>query len=321
MTEQEFRVRYEAEKHIYQAWGEYVSKTILDTIKNDGIDPHTLLKIISIPRVKDTESIIAKAFYRGKDYQDSYLQITDKVGTRFVALLEEDIKTICSIIESREEWNTSKDRDYEAERESEPLRFDYQSMHYVVSAKIDINHNGVIIPMDTPCEIQVRTLLQHAYSELTHDRVYKSKFDPTGNVKRTVARSMAFLETTDEFFQKVSNEMSEIPVFQLYDILKHKIVLVFPNFIESHKANVHILQCYLDRINTGEFINSSIFDEFDPIVKANITSTFFNSQPVIYFIYYMCQYHRSEVKEKWGLTTNELRPYFTHLGISMSDRN
>lgn len=321
MTEKEFRTKYETEKHIFQAWGDYVSQTILATLSAAGQDPHKLLKIISSPRVKDTESIIAKAFYRGKNYEDPYLDITDKVGTRFVALLDEDIKTICKTIESNEEWITSKDRDYEIERESEPLRFDYQSMHYVVSAKKAIEFQGVIIPVGTPCEIQVRTLLQHAYSELTHDRVYKSKFDPSGDIKRTVARSMAFLETTDEYFQKVSNEMSELPVFQLYEMLKYKMLSNISYFPESTKTNIHILQLYLDRINAGQFTDSSMFNEFDPIVKANDKATFLNSQPVIYFIYYMCQNHPYEMKEKWDLTKDELRPYFTQLGISMADRD
>lgn len=321
MTKEEFRDKYGAEQHIFEAWGKYVSEKIFEVLKENGLDPSKLLKVVSSPRVKDTDSLIAKAFYRGKNYTDPYNDITDKVGIRFVALLDEDIKAICSIIESIPEWNASKDRDYEKERENEPLRFDYQSMHFVVSAKSDINSNNVIIPTGTPCEIQVRTLLQHAYSELTHDRVYKSNFDPTGDIKRTVARSMAFLETTDEYFQKVSDGMSELPVFQLYKLLKEKIHNTIDYFPDASKTNIHILQFYLQRINTGEFKDPCIFDQFDDAVRSYKDQTFLNSQPVIYFIYYMCQYHRFEAKEKWEMTQEELRPYFTQLGISMADRD
>lgn len=317
MTEQEFREKYETDKPIFEKWGEYVSERIFSALKSDGIEPYKMLKIVSSPRVKDTESIIAKAFYRGKKYKDPYNEITDKVGMRFVALLEEDINKICHIIESIECWSFSKDRDYEKERENEPLTFDYQSMHFVVSSKNDIEYCDVIIPGGTPCEIQVRTLLQHAYSELTHDRVYKSNFDPTGGIKRTVARSMAFLETTDEYFQKVSDGMSKLPVFQLYELLKHKMTVTIGYFPDATKTNIHILQFYLEKINTAEFKNPDMFNDFDEIVKSNQSATFLNSQPVIYFIYFMCNYYKAEAVSKWGLTREELHPYFVQLGISM----
>ena len=36
-------------------------------------------------------------------------------------------------------------------------------------------YNGHTIEKDTPCEIQIRTLEQHAYAELSHDYVYKKE--------------------------------------------------------------------------------------------------------------------------------------------------
>jgi len=318
MTEAEYREKYENDKEFLYAWGQFVTQTIFDELKKVGIDPDKLLKIISSPRVKDTDSIIAKAFYRRKDYKDPYNDITDKVGTRFVALLDEDIKKICSIIDSVGLWIASKDRDYEKERSDEPLSFNYQSMHYVVSSKKDESYNGVIIPAGTPCEIQVRTLLQHAYSELTHDRVYKSDFDPSAEIKRTVARSMAFLETTDEYFQDVSDGMMKLPVFQLYELLKDKLLSSIGDCPEVTKVNIYILEAYLPLINSGHFSDLKIFDEFDLAVKHNKDKLFLNSQPIIYFIYYMCMHRKNELIHDWPYTKEDLRPYCIQLGVSLS---
>lgn len=317
MTESEFKKKYEEEKYIFDAWGKFVINKILDELKKDKTDPDKLLKIVSSPRVKDTESILAKAFYRNKNYKNPYEDITDKVGVRFVALLDEDIKKICNIIDSVDEWSASKDRDYEKERSDEPLNFDYQSMHYIVISKNNINYEGVIIPTKTPCEIQVRTLLQHAYSELTHDRIYKSDFDPTAKIKRTVARSMAFLETTDEYFQEVSNGMMELPVFILYELLKKKLSSSIGICPDVSKVNIHILQAYLHLINLGKFSEPTIFDDFDKAVKFNNGKTFLNSQPIIYFIYYMCNNHKEDLISKWPYTIDELRPFCIQLGISI----
>lgn len=317
MTEIEFRQKYESEKHIFQKWGNFVSEKIIETLSKHGIDSSKFLKIDVSIRIKDADSLIAKAFYRSKNYKNPYDDITDKVGARFVALLDNDVQKLCSIIEDVSEWTYSKDRDYETERVDEPLSFNYQSMHYVVKSKNSLIFQDVTIPANIPCEIQVRTLLQHAYSELTHDRVYKTSFDPTSEVKRTVAKSMAFLETTDEYFQKVSNLMLDLPIFKLYDGLREKFSTIYPQFKDGSKVNIHILHAYYNFINSYNFSNLNIFNELDGVVKSNIDKTYLNNQPIIYFIYYMCLYQKNILKKDWIYTKEELRPYFTHLGISL----
>src|SRR5690606_22227118 len=101
----------------------------------------------------------------------------------------------------------SKDKDFEAEREAHPLEFVYQSVHYVLKSKPGQAFNGVNLPAGLACEIQVRTLLQHAHSELTHDTLYKPKATAKPAVHRTVAKSMALIEATDEFFDEAMRKL------------------------------------------------------------------------------------------------------------------
>ena len=132
---------------------------------------------------------------------------------RFVVLLTSDIRKICDVIdnaESKKFWTASKDRDYEKERDEKPLEFTYQSVHYVLRAKQGIQLEGTNIPEGTACEIQIRTLLQHAHSELTHDTLYKPKANAASSVKRTVAKSMALIEATDEFFEQAMAHLDEV---------------------------------------------------------------------------------------------------------------
>lgn len=317
MTEIEFLKKYESEKHLFEAWGNFVSKKIVEALNSNGIDGSRFLKINALTRLKAPNSLIAKAFYRNKNYKNPYDDITDKVGIRFVVLLDEDVQKLCSIIEDISEWTHSKDRDYESERVDEPLSFNYQSMHYIVKSKNSIDFQDVTIPSNIPCEIQVRTLLQHAYSELTHDRVYKTPFDPTSEIKRTLAKSMALLETTDEYFEKISNLMLNLPIFKLYNQLREKFSTINPEFEDGSKVNIHILGAYCNFINSHNFSDSNIFNEFDEVVKLNIDKTYLNNQPVIYFIYYMCSRYKNIFKKNWIYTREELRPYFTHLGASL----
>ena len=156
---------------IYESWGKYVLETIRDEAKDQGIK----LRFPPSVRVKEIESFLEKALYRKKNYKDPFNEIEDKVGVRFYVLLEKEINKISSIIEKCDIWNYSKDRDYFQEMIESPVDFNYKSVHYVLKNKNELFYNDIIIPQNTVCDIQIRTLLQHAHCELMYDTVYKSK--------------------------------------------------------------------------------------------------------------------------------------------------
>ncbi len=138
MDIQAFKEQYEKDEPILHAWGKFVTEEIQKQLASKltgSITIGTFLKIPPSPRTKTIDSLVAKAFYRGKSYRDPYRQITDKVGTRFVVLLLKDIRLIQSIVEGSDKWTFSKDRDFEEERRKNPLSFDYQSVLTFGSSK------------------------------------------------------------------------------------------------------------------------------------------------------------------------------------------
>lgn len=214
MREQEILERWEADKPLYWAWAKLIAQEIERRLV-PAVAPTPLdyfLKVPMVPRIKGDTSLIDKALYRGKPYKDPYEDITDKVGMRYVVLLTTHITTLCSIIESADceaFWSQTKDKDFEADKISKPLEFSYQSVHYVLRSKAGLSIDGQNLPEGLTCEVQIRTLLQHAHSELTHDTLYKPKSTAKPSVKRTVAKSMALIEATDEFFEQA---MKDSPV-------------------------------------------------------------------------------------------------------------
>ena len=94
-----FIMEYEANKPQYYAWGKYVRNYITEGLHLSRQEYQQLVKIPVEPRVKDTDSIVEKAFYRqGKHYTDPLRQITDKVGIRFVVMVTDQIKIIEKVI-------------------------------------------------------------------------------------------------------------------------------------------------------------------------------------------------------------------------------
>jgi len=68
---------------------------------------------------------------------------------------------------------------------SDPAIFGYASVHFVVEFRPDMLKLSEYALFDKmKCEIQVRTILQHAWAEIEHDIVYKSQRDIHSRVRR-----------------------------------------------------------------------------------------------------------------------------------------
>jgi len=138
---------------------------------------------------------VLKRFRRGSEL--------DAAGKSHSSFAENEIAVVCKAIESCGEWDWCKDKDHEAERETAPYEFRYQSDHYIVRCQGDRDVGGVTVAAGTPCEIQVRTLLQHAHSELTHDTIYKPSVVHTPKMLRAAAKAMALVEATNDYFEEL----------------------------------------------------------------------------------------------------------------------
>jgi putative GTP pyrophosphokinase len=208
--ETDLRERWLRERPMYDAWGSHVAEVLSNAIARE-IEPVSVDLFFRIPvkhRTKEESSLLAKAFHRGKSYVDPYADIEDKVGIRVVVLFSEEIRVVERAILSCGDWVAEKARDFEEERERKPFEFDYQSLHYVIRSSRDMNYGEIGVVSNTPCEIQVRTILQHAYSELTHDTIYKPSVQAEPAVKRAAAKSMALIEATDDYFMQVRERLN-----------------------------------------------------------------------------------------------------------------
>lgn len=325
MNESEFKSKWETEKPIYEEWGEYVAAAISDELAKIGKDLAQFLKVPAVPRLKSDMSLIDKAFYRKKNYADPYSEIEDKVGVRFVVLLIEDIRTICQAVENIDIWTVDACKHFDEDREKEPLLFTYQSVHYVLRPKEQIESHGVKIPADTACELQIRTLLQHAHAELTHDAIYKSKRTVKPSVQRTVAKSMALIETTDEFFTSVTNELNYGPLKE-FSILERldALFLSFTGLQPHTQKSSLVIWDEFEQLIDDELVGK-IGDELvsnpdyqflrDPIVRRYSENTFYQ-QSTILFLYWMLIYRKRRLFRDWPLDSKILDPLASDLGTT-----
>lgn len=327
MNEQEILKRWEADKPLYRVWAKLIGQEIEQRLVL-AIAPTSLdyfLKVPMVPRLKDDTSLIDKALYRSKPYKNPYEDITDKVGMRYVVLLTTHISQFCSIIESPEceaFWAWSKDKDYEEERLAKPLEFSYQSVHYVLRSKADLSIDGVGLPEGLACEVQIRTLLQHAHSELTHDMLYKPKTTAKPLVKRTVAKSMALIEATDEFFEQAMRNLATAsePQRQLLDYLStayKKGTGLEPSQDRSSQLVVDAFMEFLPQdviVHIEEFLTAKGYI-FDKIKEQKDQRHFFN-QPAVLLAYFLVEKIPAQTREHWPIDSDDLAKVFSDLGTA-----
>jgi putative GTP pyrophosphokinase len=325
VSEQEILKRWEADKPLYRAWAKLIAQEIerrlVPVVAPTPLD--YFLKVPMVPRLKGDTSLIDKALYRSKPYKNPYEDITDKVGMRYVVLLTTHINTFCSIIESAEceiFWSQTKDKDYEEERLAKPLEFSYQSVHYVLRSKAGLSIDGQSLPEGLACEVQIRTLLQHAHSELTHDTLYKPKTTAKPSVKRTVAKSMALIEATDEFFEQAMKDLASAsePQRQLLDYLSSAYKRGTGLEPGQERSNHLVVDAFMELLpqdapaRIEEFLTAKSY-VFDKIKEQKGQRHFFN-QPAALLAYFLVEKMPAQTREHWPIDSDDLAKVFSDLG-------
>jgi len=319
MNESELRAKWQVERPMYQAWGQYVVDTISNALHTRGHDPSVILKIEPKVRAKGVDSLADKAFRRTKNYPDPYYDIEDKVGVRFVVLLTEDIKPITHIIESITTWDYEASRDYKEEQESAPLSFAYQSVHFILRPISALSVKGLEVAVGTPCEVQVRTLLQHAHAELTHDSIYKARKEVKPSIHRAVAKSMALIECTDDYFTDVRKETNagRITIKKLDGVYRS-----FTDREPVHYKSSYDIWGEFEDLVTEELIEN-ITDTLEPlkdsismVVNKNYNIDGMYQQGAVLFVYWLIMKHRRETVRRWPLNQSSLENLAVDLGMS-----
>ena len=175
---------------------------ILRTILENACEIDAPLAIVQA-RAKTVSSFAEKVLRKKDKYKNPVQQLTDLCGARVITHTQDQVNEVCRFIEKNFEVDWGNSLDVGSRLKSN--EFGYLSVHYIVTLKQD-SIMGIIIPLDKiaekKAEIQVRTMLQHTWSDILHDRVYKSTFKVPAKFERESARLAATLEAADKEFRE-----------------------------------------------------------------------------------------------------------------------
>ena len=140
-------------------------------------------------------------------YDDPLTDITDVLGVRVITYVLDDVDAVAEVL--TEQVIVHDDRDWGQQTASEG-RFGYASRHLMIGldparqSHADFAHLG-----GRTAQVQVRTVLQHAWAEFEHDIRYKGTVpaEHVGEFDRRFTLAAGLLELADREFSEIRERL------------------------------------------------------------------------------------------------------------------
>ena len=180
----------------YKDFTKTVEKIIFELLRVEDVN-YAILQ----SRVKDPKS------YRNKLDTISYSgrEMKDLAGVRIVGYVQSDVEKISKII--RNDFHVNEKQTKNKSDELNPDQFGYSALHLICCLSEDRlkllenkNFKGLVV------EIQIKTILEHTWAEIEHDRNYKYKIIPR-SLKRDFFQTKALLDVADQKFEHITQQI------------------------------------------------------------------------------------------------------------------
>lgn len=200
---------YEKALAVYEDFALAIESILKTCLSNEGVSVHSIEH-----RAKSVTSFGRKAARAADDdpnsprYPFPLTQITDLAGARIITYFLSTVDRIEPILHGQFEVREKVNKSQLLEEEE---KLGYHSVHYVVSLKWQrhslpeyARFRGLV------AEVQIRTILQHAWAEIEHDIQYKAVTALPATIRRRFMSLAGMLEIADREFQAIEEEDSRL---------------------------------------------------------------------------------------------------------------
>ncbi len=191
-------------------------------------------KVASVEsRTKKVERVRSKCNRPDSEY-GKLADITDLSGVRITTFYADDVDRVGSLIE--DEFKPDPENSIDKRKILAPDRFGYLSLHYVcwlTPAREGLTEyeafKGLVV------EIQVRSILQHAWAAIERDLGYDRPEGIPDKHRRSFSRLAGLLELADDEFVRLRDELTTYEADVITQIQKE------PSSVEINKASLEAL--------------------------------------------------------------------------------
>jgi len=192
---------YRKNRSLYTSLADKVEAIVRENLDQSKVQYHSVTS-----RRKSLRSFTDKA--KSGKYAEPINEIKDMAGIRVITYLESDVRKVADVIERL--FDIDKEHSIDQSRLLGSNRLGYRSVHYVAK----FNKRRCKLPEykiyeNMPFEIQVRSLLQHAWAEVEHDRNYKFRGKLPSKLERRFYLIAGMLEVADSEFVSIAEEIEK----------------------------------------------------------------------------------------------------------------
>lgn len=228
--------------------------SVVPNLLSSDLNRESIKTLAITQRKKNFESIRGKV--RRKGYSEITPSMTDLVGVRVMVYLPGDIEQVER--RAREIFEIDEANSIDRTKPPEPGMGGYRSLHLVArlgQGRATLNEYKDV--WDIPFEIQIRTVLQHAWAEIEHGLGYKSSISLPSHLDHRLRCVASLLEVADREFLEIhesaqryahdvsqnANEdgsedtISAVATQALFDKLHKDIKFARPNKLPRNIAN------------------------------------------------------------------------------------
>jgi putative GTP pyrophosphokinase len=173
-----------------------------DLLRAKSIDIHLIES-----RTKELSSLKDKITRSSKTHTDPLTEFTDLSGLRIITYYNDDADAVAKLIEAE----FTIDRENSIIHSFSGAEFGYKSTHYIVS--LSQGRSALLEWAGTQnlkAEVQVRTVLQHAWAAISHKLQYKREEDVPAVLRRKLSRLSALFELADDEFVSLRDASGEV---------------------------------------------------------------------------------------------------------------
>lgn len=265
---------YKKNRELYRKLGKRLERFLKQSFEKEKIIYHSISS-----RAKTKESFQKKIERKGYTSIDF---ATDLCGLRVITFLESETKIVQKFLRETFTIDESNSED-KADNLGED-KVGYKSIHLVATLpELLLQQPEFERFRDLKFEIQVRTILQHAWAEVEHDKNYKFSGQLPPDIKRRFKLLAGFLEIADREFESISKEISE------YE--KKVVNTIEGNTLHEIEINSTSLRKYLNKkfnINFSQGISPKIIktlhdrgvktlEDFSKIEDSEIMTKYFGN--------------------------------------------
>lgn len=135
-------------------------------------------------------------------YTDPFEQIEDMIGVRIIMFYPQTQL----FLDERVNQFYTRYEEVEKHPESD-MEFGYEGKHYVLRVPSELLPDEIPINLPDRFELQIKTLYQHAFSEATHDLIFKPNTNITPDQKKRAAFAAASSWGADEILKQLLEEI------------------------------------------------------------------------------------------------------------------